>query len=196
MITVEEIDKQIKKKILAILRKEAKNIVAFVRSDYNQVNVDGKAKVWSELEEELNNVFVLTFFGKGQKALIAEYGKGSKMDRINNPDFEYYINSDIFNKERNLHNFAVMSRPKVGKGKRKEWYYDLDGKRHEKKAKNSVDIENNNTGKYAPIEARHIIYNTVVKQRLGILIDKILDTIATEVAFYKLIDGIKIKAEI
>lgn len=136
MITAEELNKQLKRKVIAILRKEAKQIVSLVRTDYNQVNVDGKAKVWSELEEELSNVLVLTFFGKGQKALIGEYGKGSKMDRFNNPDFEFYINSDIFNKERIQHNFAVMSRPKLGKGKRKEWYYDLDGKRHERQAKN------------------------------------------------------------
>lgn len=179
-------------KIKEAIHIEAKNIVMLVQSDYAQVNVKGKAEAWYKYQQIAKDMLMLTVFGKGQKALIGEYGKGSKLDR-DNPALEDYIDSSIFNAERLKHNFATLTRPKTSD--KDEYYYDLDGVKYKKRAKKIKNLEHSNNPRFAPIEPKHIIAKAI-EQRLDKLAITIQEIIVTEVAFNKLIDGLKIKIDI
>lgn len=179
-------------KIKEAIHIEAKNIVMQVQSDYSQVNVKGKAESWYKYEQIAKDMLMLIVFGRGQKALIGEYGKGSKLDR-DNPALEDYIDSSIFNTERLKHNFATLTRPKTSD--KDEYYYDLDGVKYKKRAKKVKNLEKNGNPRFAPIEPKHIIAKAI-EQRLEKLAITIQEMIVTEVAFNKLIDGLKIKIDI
>lgn len=192
MISTYAFNRHLIAKVKKAIRIEAKNIVLQIQSDYSQINVKGKAESWYKYQQITQDVLMLTVFGKGQKALIAEYGKGSKLDR-NNPALQDYINSGIFNTERLKHNFATLTRPKTGD--KDEYYYDLDGNKYKKKAKKVKNLEETNNPKYEPIEPKRIILKAV-EQRLDSLARTIQEIIITEVTFNKLIDGLKIKINI
>lgn len=192
MISTYAFNRHLIAKIKKAIHIEARNIVMLVQADYSQVNVKGKAESWYKYRQIAQDMLLLTVFGKGQKALIGEYGKGSKLDR-NNPALQDYIDSSIFNTERLKHNFATLTRPKTSD--KDEYYYDLDGVKHKKKAKKLKNLEMSNNSKYAPIEPKHIIAKTI-EQRLDRLAITIQEIIITEVAFNKLIDGLKIKIDI
>lgn len=192
MISNYAFNKHLIAKIKKAINIEAKNIVMLVQSDYAQVNVKGEAKSWYKYKQIAQDMLMLTVFGEGQKALIGEYGKGSKLDR-SNPALQDYINSDIFNKERLKHNFATLTRPRISYDD--YYYYDLDGRRYKKKAKKVKNLENSGSPRYNPIEPKHIIAKAI-EQRLDSLSRTIQEIIITEVAFYKLIDGLKIKIHI
>ncbi len=127
----------------------------------------------------------LVFKAIGQRALILEYGKGSKMDR-DNPALDNYMNSDIFNKNRT--DLEIRTRPKG-------IYYDLDGVPHESKTNANRELESSGNKKYAPIKPEHIVREAIknqLKKIMGIVSEHVVQT----APLYKLIDGMEVNIKI
>lgn len=113
-------------KVRRIVRSYCRAAVDQVRQEWTAVNnVDGNAKIKEEKLEVAQDTVARAIVATGQKAWIAEYGKGSEMDKSTseNPFLEDYLNSNIFNRERIGHALAVVGRPRGT-------YTDLDGKEH------------------------------------------------------------------
>ena len=127
----------------------------------------------------------LVFKAIGQRALILEYGKGSKMDR-ENPALERYMNSAIFNKNRT--DLEIRTRPKG-------IYYDLDGVPHESKTNANRELESSGNKKYAPIKPEHIV-REAIKNQLKKIMRIVSDHVVKTVPLYKLIDGTEVNIEI
>lgn len=189
MNNTDYIKSDIRKVIVRTIRYHAKKIVALIESDYAQLpNSLGKATAGYELEDEITDLIVLSLFGEGQKALIGEYGRGSKLDK-DNPALKEYINGDIFNKERLKHNFAILTRPKD------DSYKDLDGNVIvRKKPKYQVNLEQKNP-KYAAIEPRYIV-EKAIEQKLDSIVDDIQIQVATAIRIDKLINGLKFEIKL
>lgn len=170
------------------IENEAKKLVQKIEFEYQGLNDPvhlGNAEARSELTKLAKDLLLLTLFGKGQKALIAEFGRGSLMDR-NNPALKDYINGDIFNRDRLQHNMAILTRPKQGS------YMDLDGNVIERLApKYLVNLEDKNP-KYAPVSPKYVLVSTLI-QNLDKVIDNIAIAVATQSSLDKLFDGMKMK---
>ena len=144
-----------------------------------------KAEARHELTKQAEDLLLLTLFGRGQKALIAEFGRGSLMDR-DNPALDEYINGDIFNKERLKYNMAILTRP------RDESYQDLDGNEYIRKPPVVLTNLETKKPKYAPVEPKYVLLSTLI-QNLDTIIDNISIAVATQTALEKMFDGMKIK---
>lgn len=206
MISAISAQKIVLKAIQKVLVEEADIIASQVEIDWQQY---GRAKMGNaEMQnkkvtyDEAKRMLNLVFFAKGQRALIAEYGKGSKLDRTN-PALAEYLNGEIFNRDRLKFNLATASRVKDDKG---EYYYDLDGKKHRKGTKilrnreTGLDLNGNVIDKkpnplYQPIEPKHII-GQAIKERLNIICIKIIQAIiASNFAVY-MINGLRLKVKL
>lgn len=191
MNNIAYIQNNILKAILTVCDKEARKIVQQVEMDYGQLSSSlGKADATSKVEQLTRNMIVLSIFGTGQKALIGEYGKGSKMDR-NNPALDDYINGGIFNKERLKHNLAVIARSEDEK------YYDLDKNLWQRpkppKPVNLEKLRTKNGGlyqKFQPVEPKYII-KKAIEQRLDRLLEEIAVAVAAESKIERLFDGLR-----
>ena len=83
------------------------------------------------IDNQIANTILLNLSYSGQKAWIVEFGKGSKLDKNDNPFLEAYKKSANFNRTRLIGklnsltpDFAITSREP------KSVYKDLDGKSH------------------------------------------------------------------
>lgn len=203
MISARSAQKVVINAIKKVLREESEIIASQVYLDWEQY---GRAKLGNaELQskkviyDEAKRMLNLIFFAKGQRALIAEYGKGSKLDRTN-PALAEYLNGEVFNRDRLKFNLATASRVKDGKG---DIYYDLDGKPHRKgttKLRNretGLDINGNVVDKkpnplYQPIEPKHIVAQAI-KERLDIITIKIISAVVASGFVTSMINGLRFK---
>lgn len=135
-----------------------------VKGQWGAYQEDGNAELTSEELIIAQNVVAYTLIATGQKMWILEYGKGSEMDKVDNPFLEDYIDSEEFNYDRVNRNFAILGRPKGE-------YKDLDGKTHISSGSlEGIDLEHD-LGKhlekyaegtpYLPSPARRIIDHTL-----------------------------------
>lgn len=169
-------------KVRSEIEKQAGFIVRQIQNDYQQVNseIKGRADVDYKIQEYTEDEICLNVFGIGQRALIAEYGSGSKMDR-DNPSLAQYLSDPIFNQERIKQNMAILTRPKDSS------YYDLDGVLYVRKPpKNEINLENVNP-KYKPVEAKHLIAKAI-EQRLNYILRALQDVLIS-LPFEKMISG-------
>ena len=189
MKNTDYINKNVFKAIRTTITEEAKKMVSIIEMEYTSLQKElGNAEARYEVEKQVENIILLSIFGKGQRALIGEFGKGSEID-LNNPALKEYINGDIFNKERLKHNMEIITRVND------ESYKDLDDREIVRpKPKNEVGLEDKKN-RYEPVKPRHIL-RTTLEQRLDIIINAIAEAVAIEVAFEKLIDGMKVKVVI
>jgi hypothetical protein len=170
------------------VEEEAKKLVSKIEFEYQGLNEPihlGKAEARHELTKLAEDLLLLTLFGKGQKALIAEFGRGSLMDR-DNPALEEYINGDIFNRERLKYNMAILTRPKDIS------YRDLDDNEYIRKPPKVLTNLETKKPKYAPVEPKYVLISTLI-QNLDSVIDNILLAVTTQVALEKMFDGMKLK---
>lgn len=172
------------------IREEAKKITELVSMKYNAMNTKlGNAEI-SFIEEKTDEVLTFIFLGKGQKALIAEYGKGSLMDR-DNPALERYLNNDdIFNKERLKHNLAIVTRIND------DSYSDLDGKTYTRpRPKVLKNLENTGKDEYKPIAPQYIIFSTI-QDNFNKILNNIATSVATEFALEELFKGRRFRCKV
>lgn len=181
------IESSILRAILEAIEEEAKVCVSYIETEYSILSHTlGNAEARYEVYSTFKNTIVMSLFGKGQKALIGEFGSGSLMDRTN-PALKEYMDGDIFNKERLKYNMAIITRIND------THYWDLDGRVIIRpKPKNEVNLEKKNPKRYAPVKPRHIILSTL-HQRMYSILESVALAVAKQVAFKKLFDGRKLK---
>lgn len=117
-------------------------------------SIPGNAEVSTDTKV-IGKVILGTITGRGQKAFICEFGKGSLMELQDNPYLQDYISSTEFNQWR-LHSSRM---PTMGRSAGA--YKDLDGVTHESSgAMAGLDLERS-IGQYdeffAPVEPMHVI---------------------------------------
>ncbi len=186
-----QVQNNILKAILNVCDSEAGKIVADIKADYSGINnVNGKADVTSELKRYAKDQIIMSIISAGQKAVIAEYGKGSLMDK-NNPALDDYFNEDgTFNKRRLAHGLAIMTRPYD------EQYKNLDGVVIKRKPpKREYNLEETGMKQYQPVEPKYIV-RKAVEQRLNIILEKIAEAVAIESKIEKMFEGFKFKVKL
>lgn len=193
------------KDIKDAINQEAEKIATQIENDYNQLPSHlGKADIsWELLYDTAKEELGLIFLAKGQRALIAEYGKGSAMaGSKENPSLQEYLQSDLFNTERLKHGMATLSRPKsVGSSS----YLDLDFKEHKKTANKLINRETGQVigedktvpinKRFLPIKPRFVV-RTAIIQRLQIITNHIITSVVASDFIRKMIDGYTIEVKI
>lgn len=112
-----------KKPIEQVLQEFGDRVCSEVKKQWNGLSsIDGKSDIdFKIIPNTEPNVIVGRLTASGQKAWIAEYGKGSGMDSArDNPYLEQYRRSEVYNKLRPSNDLIV--------GRPKGTYHDLDGK--------------------------------------------------------------------
>ncbi len=145
------------KKIRQIVRKYCRVACDEVRQQWGALDtIDGNATIKAQDLEISEDTVARALCAYGQKAWIAEFGKGSLMDNAgaDNPFLEDYLNTDAFNRDRLAHGLAVVGRPRG-------IYYDLDGIPHYSHGTlEGVPIETwYGQNLFTPIRGRHVISN-------------------------------------
>lgn len=175
-------------------------IVRFAQHDYKEFDLEHKGNVGktpiisSEMIQETKECITSLIYTTGMMALIAEYGKGSKMDK-ENPNLSDYMSSDYYNKVRNNYKNAVMSRPE------QTYYYDLDDVRHEiRYSKNVINLESPRKKKNGelgesftdPIPPRFLL-RSLVDSLANAILNDVADSIIDIVPFEMLFQDMEIK---
>lgn len=206
MISAISAQKIVVKAIRKVLLEESEIIASQIYMDWEQYGKQkmGNAEIQSKkvIYDDAKRMLMLTFFAKGQRALIAEYGKGSKLDRTN-PALAEYLNGEIFNRDRLKFNLATASRVKDGKG---DVYYDLDGRPHRKgttilrNRETGLDVNGNVVDAkpnplYQPIEPKHIVAQAI-KERLNIICMKIITEVVASNFVTLMINGLRLKVKL
>ena len=183
MISAISAQKIVLKAIRKVLAEEADIITSQVYMDWAQYGnwKLGNAEIEKQkvIHDEAKRLLNLVFYAKGQRALIAEYGKGSKLDRTN-PALQEYLNGTVFNRDRLKFKLATASRVKDGNG---EFYYDLDGKPHRK---GTTKLRNRETGL-----DEHVAQ--AIRQRLNIICMKIITAVVASNFATFMINGLRLK---
>lgn len=118
-----DLGKNFKDGVRRVISKYIRAAKDNVSTEWQKMNtIDGEAHISStQKHQQTNDVVSYIVEAWGQKAWIAEYGKGSLMDKSSeNPYLSDYLASSNFNKNRLADGLAIMGRPKGV-------YKDLDG---------------------------------------------------------------------
>lgn len=184
MIDGREMMSEVKNAVIAYCESVAPEFEQKALDEYAKFPASlGQADIDSEVRARLKSEISLILKAIGQKALIAEFGKGSLMDR-NNPALPRYQSSHDYNPNRL--DGEIRSRPKG-------IYYDLDGIPH--KGTGGNKILEGKSERFNPIEPRHIV-RELLKEELNRFTADLTAYIATQVNFYKLVDGLEVKVTI
>ena len=148
-----------------ILRKYCRVACDEVRQQWGALDtIDGNAEITERDLEITQDTVARAICAYGQKAWIAEFGKGSLMDNTvaENPFLTDYLSDSKFNKDRLAHGLAVVGRPHGE-------YYDLDGNPHFSHGSlQGIPIESwYGQRLFTPIRGKHIISN--ILERSGLI---------------------------
>lgn len=147
-----------KKPIEEALQKYGNKIVSdILRSWDSLLSIEGNSEVEFKIVPNTDDIVIGRVEAKGQKAWIAEYGKGSLMDNeAYNPYLSRYKrNPKRWNRLRKGH--FVTGRPKG-------LYTDLDGNTHYPSGRLAGrNLEKTGIDDYAPSKPYHVIHNIVGK---------------------------------
>ncbi len=169
--------KHLLSKMRKILRKYCRLACDEVRQQWGALDtIDGEAAIEQKELEITQDTVARALCAYGQKAWIAEFGKGSLMDKSTdeNPFLQDYLrNNPDVNWDRMAHNMAVVGRP-YG------YYSDIDGNKHFSHGTlKGVPIETwYGQPLFTPIRGKHIISNILEKSGL---IDEMNEEIQTAV---------------
>lgn len=172
--------------ILDVCDKEADTLVRQIQQDYVSINnVKGKADVTKQLKQYAKDQIVMSIISAGQKAVIAEYGKGSLMDR-DNPALEDYFNEKgVFNQRRLAYDMAIITRPYD------KSYKDLDGNTFTRKPPTrEYNLEETGDKRYQPVSPKYIV-KKALEQRINLILDRIAEAIAVESKIEKMFDDLE-----
>lgn len=152
---------QLLTKVRKIVRSYCKAATDQIKQQWTAVNnIDGEARVRQEDLPIAQDAIARAIVATGQKAWIAEYGKGSLMNDVSeNPFLQDYINSPLFNRLRKTAFGATLS--VVG---REEGEYPLidggTGYSHGLLAGKELETWKGQP-LYPPISGKHIIKHTL-----------------------------------
>jgi hypothetical protein len=166
-----------------------------IRREYTGFSLSlGQATIDSVIVKEVSLQVSIVLKASGQKALIAEYGKGSLMDK-DNPGLANYLSGYEFNTLRLKYGLATLARLKG------DYYLDLDGNVHEGKSNNpywNVEIPSKRHGvnpMYQPLEPKHIVRETV-RQNINWILTEFMSNVVSVVPFHRLFENEKIVVKI
>lgn len=126
-----------------------------IKSRWASLGIKGNAEVDSYILGNVKGMVASRIFGSGQKAWIAEFGSGSRMD-TNNPYLEKYLRSPEFNQWR-LHSSRM---PIMGRSAGE--YKDIDGVEHSSSGKLAgFDLERDGKPEFQPQEPMHVMQEEV-----------------------------------
>ena len=186
---MKDYSKHLLDRLRKILRKYCKVACDEVRQQWGALDtIDGDATITERELEITQDTVARALCAYGQKAWIAEFGKGSLMDDSStNPFLDDYINSPIFNKARlsgSVKIFGsdveVSGRKMAVVGRPRGVYYDIDGNPHTSHGNlEEIPIERwKGQPLFTPIRGKHIISNILEKSGL---IDEMNEEIQTAV---------------
>ena len=183
MITYDEAKNYAVGIVQDVLIDQAKIILQDVQREYAGLSSSlGSASI--SIDDVLINwtasQIAFNLFARGQGALIAEYGKGSLMDK-DNPAYGDYHSSDNWNSWRV--DDAIYTRPKG------QVYYDLDGKAYVGRSSKPINVEGK--GNMVALEPRHIVKKEI-EQRMPSIIEAIQRELIGHLPYAWLIDGLTI----
>ena len=147
-----------KTKIKEAIQKYGENVCKEVKKQWDNLSsIDGNSEINFEIDEnKTENSIIGRFSATGQKAWIAEYGKGSKLDK-NNAYLKQYQNSSRYNPLRQQDG-TIVGRP-LG------MYLDLDNNPHISTGKLAGrNLEKTGIKEFKPIRPYKVIDNTINKK--------------------------------
>lgn len=179
-------------RIRKAVAKHIRSACRMVETEYSSLsNINGQALVGKEEKEIVKDTVALALIAIGQKAWIAEYGRGSKMvtSEEENPFLQDYISGKVkdpygdplFNPLRLKESLAIV-------GREKGLYFDLDGEPHFSTGVSAGrNFEGKRSGKYSPISPRFVIRNILFGDDgesgvVGELCEEIQDIAISELA--------------
>ncbi len=178
-------------KIQRIVAKYIKTACGMVEQQYTALPSHmGQSLVYEAEVRTAQDCVARSLCAIGQKAWIAEYGRGSLMETktSENPFLEDYVSGRIrdvdgqplFNKDRLAHAFAIV-------GREHGYYYDIDGRRyhsHGNLAGKVVENFNNQKPLAPQWIIKHILFgsgdNGIISEMNNEIADLISDEIAAE----------------
>lgn len=142
----------LQQRIAQVLQKHTAVICSRIRSQWgNKAAIQGKAEITAETPKILGSIVSQTLNAMGQKAWVAEYGRGSSMDK-SSKYFEEYLRNPSVNPWR----FYNLSMPIMGRSAGE--YRDLDGNTHVSSGKMAgLDLERDGDPRFRPMLPMHII---------------------------------------
>lgn len=172
-----KLQQELLSQIKAIVKTYSEAGCAQVTQRWSAISdVHGDAEINASSVKTANAVITQAFLAAGQKAWLAEFGKGSLMDTEGeNPFLAEYKDGDIWNGLRPADN-TIVGRPQGT-------YYDLDGHEYHSSGRMAgVNLEqwiNARTGNPAamPVRGRHIIIETL-RQLLPDMQEEVQEAIA------------------
>ena len=146
---------QLLNRLRKIIRKYSRLACIEARQQWGALDtIDGEASIADRDLEISQDTVARALCAYGQKAWIAEFGKGSEIDKSTseNPFLQDYLSDPFFNRDRLGHGLAVVGRPHG-------YYPDLDGNPHFSHGTlQGVPIETwYGQRLFAPIRGKHII---------------------------------------
>lgn len=199
MITAQQAYDSIIADIQVKVEEWSKRVANDVMQDYSTQfpNVLGEYNITYRVSYTIaKRTLTSLFLAKGQKALIAEYGRGSEMASDDeNPNLAEYLSSKVFNKDRmKFSNNPITTRLRHGQ---EEYYYDLDNKPIPYKSKALVKLEGKgkHSELYKPIKAPFTV-RTIIKENLHNIIADIITAVVRNQAIRNMIDGLEIKIKL
>lgn len=171
------------KKVISEYTKEAQTRVKQMWSQYNDKDL-GNAMLGVLIDADLTGIVSATISAVGQKFWVLEFGRGSLMerDREENPWLDSYLNSDVFNKDRIGHDYAII-------GRKKGSYKDLDGNEH--KSTGTLEGVNLETWYHSkpydyPIAPKRIVQTVLYGDNDNGLLSEMREALAEESLAYTL----------
>lgn len=178
-------------KIRAIVEKYIKAACVMVEQQYTALPSDlGNSSVYEAEVRTAKDCVARSLCAIGQKAWIAEYGKGSLMETrtSENPFLEDYVSGRIrdadgqplFNKDRLSHAFAIV-------GRKHGYYYDIDGRRYHSHGNLAGKVIESFYGQtlekpYAPQKViKHILFGSGDDGIVAEMNDEIANLISNEI---------------
>lgn len=158
---------QLLKKYRAIVNKYCRLACTEVRQQWGAIDtIDGEASIEERDIQATQDTVARAICAYGQKAWVAEFGRGSLMDKstAENPFLQDYLSDPYFNRDRLGHGLAIVGRPHG-------YYPDIDGNPHFSHGALEGKVIETWYGQtlFAPIRGQHIISNILNKS--GLLTD-------------------------
>ncbi len=187
---MKDYQKHLLDRLRKILRKYCRLACDEVKTQWGAIDtIDGNAAIIERDLEITQDTVARAICAYGQKAWIAEFGKGSLMDsEQENPFLADYIQSPLFNKARLNGSVRIFGadvempgRKMAVVGRPKGVYYDLDGTPHESHGNlEGIPLERwKGQPLFTPIRGRHIIRN--ILQPESVLMREMQDEIQAAV---------------
>lgn len=175
-------------KVKAVVEKYIKVACAMVEQQYTALPSHmGQSLVYEAEVRTAQDCVARSLCAIGQKAWIAEYGRGSLMETktSENPFLEDYVSGRIrdadgqplFNKDRLAHAFAIV-------GREHGYYYDIDGRRYHSHGNLAGKVVENfdNQKPYAPQKTiRRVLFGSGDDGIVAEMNEEIADLIGDEI---------------